>query len=132
MTSFKKTNLTSKKDTLSTDFLLIWLFFGVFAIFIAVFIAYPLISSIITLVVLIVWCYEEPQHSIHLIQQLKQTCFGILYGEEETAADETSLIKDEEENSNKLPLGRFRFAKLLLTNQVPLMANYFEQKSSSQ
>uniref|UniRef100_A0AC34F1B0 ATP synthase protein MI25 n=1 Tax=Panagrolaimus sp. ES5 TaxID=591445 RepID=A0AC34F1B0_9BILA len=126
MTSFKKKTLTCN-DTLSTDLLLIWLFCGIFATFLAIFIAYPFISSILTLIALIILCYEEPQRPIQLIQQLKATCFGILCGEEE--AIEESTVPKEEEDCQKPPPGRYRFAKLLLTNQVPLMSNYFEQKS---
>uniref|UniRef100_A0A914YY86 ATP synthase protein MI25 n=1 Tax=Panagrolaimus superbus TaxID=310955 RepID=A0A914YY86_9BILA len=128
MTSFKNKNLACK-DTLSTDFLLIWLFCGIFATFLAIFIEYPFISSILTLVALIVLFYEEPQRSIQLIQQLKATCFGILCGGGKEEATEESAVSKEEEDCQKPPPGKYRFAKLLLTNQVPLMSNYFEQKS---
>jgi hypothetical protein len=122
MTAFK----TTTKDTLSTDFLLVWLFLWAIIYLVTVFFAYPLFSSILLLVVLIIFCCQEPQRPIQLIQQLKATCFGILCeGEEEI--EESTIFKEEEHK--KSPSGRFRFAKLLLTNQVPLMANYFEQRS---
>ena len=121
MTSFKKA-----RDTLSTDFLLVWLFCGVFATIIAIFFAYPLASSVVSAIVLVIFCYEEPKRSIEIFHQLKAVCFGIICGLEEI--EESPIIK-EDEDYKRPPPGRFRFAKLLLTNQVPLMANYFEQRS---
>lgn len=120
MTAFKTAN-----DTLSTDFLLIWIFGGLFATIFALFIGYPLVSSILTLIVLIAFCYEEPESSIEIFHHLKSICFGVIGFEDGT--EEASPFKEDE--CKKPPPGRFRFAKLLLTNQVPLMANYFEQRS---
>jgi hypothetical protein len=120
MTAFKNT-----KDTLSTDFLLIWLFCAL----VAIFIEYPLISCVLILIIFAGYCYEEPNQPVYFLKHLKAACFGILSSKEEEI-EESIIIKEEEENEDKnLPPGRFRFAKLLLTNQVPLMANYFEQRS---
>uniref|UniRef100_A0A7E4UPT0 ABC transmembrane type-1 domain-containing protein n=1 Tax=Panagrellus redivivus TaxID=6233 RepID=A0A7E4UPT0_PANRE len=117
-------------DPLLTDLLLATAFAGTFAFAVGFILAYPFFAVVAAIVLIFVFFQVEPDVSIKVVHQLQELVFGIgtasTHPEE---CEEAGAFEVEPERDG--PSDKFRFARLLLTHQVPHMANYFEQRSQN-